>query len=400
VIGVEIPAFRIRQWGYGKGAGERNLYLLSLPLKVLANKATIDRWTRTNREGYQRPPLESRLKGKGRASILKYLLEEAGIFPTSVLLNVRCKLDFKEEINLTEKISFGKLIIPDDEKLWIIDGQHRLEALKRIISIRPELDNYPVPITLMDLEDKFLEMLMFYIVNTRQKKIPTDIAYKHMQKMVEKVKIEEKFEWVKNVLLGPEEERKGIAALIVELIASDENSPFYNRITFAGEDKEPEHLIDDLVLETYTAKILKEKTFEIMDPERVASLLIDYWSAIKDLYPSCFKEGESKQYTLLKHTGVASFMYLFPTLYGYCVSEGEVSKEKMKELLGYLKEEVDEINNPDFRRAIDEEWWSSAHGPSIAKMTGEKVFREISKYFAEKISIVLKKKRSVTVTNG
>jgi len=389
---VEVPAFRIRQWGCGKGAGERGLYLASLSVKVLAKSADLDRWTKTNRDGYQRPPLESRLKERGKTSIVRYLLDEAGIFPTSVLLNVRRKLDFKEEVNIAEKISFGKLIIPDNEKLWIVDGQHRLESLKRVAGIRSEFNDYPVPVTIMDFDDRFLEMLMFYIVNSRQKKIPTEIAYRHLQRMVEKVEVEERFEWVKNVLLGPEEVRKGVAALIVDFIASDESSPFYDRIRYTGEEKEPQHLTDDLVLETYISKLLKEKTFGMMEPERVASLLIDYWSAIRDLYPSCFRQGIVEQYTLLKHTGIASFTYLFPTLYSYCMMEGDVSKEKMRELLGYLKEEVDEISDPDFRRPIDEKWWSRAHGPFISRATGEKAFNTIAENFATKLSIVLKKK--------
>jgi DGQHR domain-containing protein len=392
---MEVPAFRIRQWGYGKGAGERSLYLTSLPVKVLAERAYIDRWTKTNREGYQRPPYESRLREKGKMSIVRYLLDEAGIFPTSVLLNVRCKLDFKEEMNITEKISFGKLTIPDNENLWIVDGQHRLEALKRVASGKPALNDYPVPVTIMDLDDKFLEMLLFYIVNTRIKKIKTELAYRHLQRMIEKVKVEERFEWVKNVLLGPEEMRKGIAALIVDFLSSDESSPFYDRIRYVGEEREPQHLVDDIVLETYISKLLKEKTFGMMEPEKVASLLIDYWSAIRELYPSCFKQGESEEYTLLKHTGIASFTYLFPTLYAYCMAEGDTSKEKMKELLGCLKEEVNEISDPSFRRPIDEEWWSRAHGQSIARATGELMFNTIAKNFAEKISIVLKKKRGL-----
>jgi len=98
----------------------------------------------------------------------------------------------------------------------------------------------------------------------------TEIAYRHLQRMVEKVEVEERFEWVKNVLLGPEEVRKGVAALIVDFIASDESSPFYDRIRYTE---------------------WKEKTFGMMEPERVASLLIDYWSAIRDLYPSCFRQG-------------------------------------------------------------------------------------------------------------
>lgn len=148
----------------------------------------------------------------------------------------------------------------------------------------------------------------------------------------------------------------------------------------------------------YITKLLREKTFSLMDPARVAELLIDYWSAIAELYPLCFKEGVSRNYTLLKHTGVASFTYLFPTIYGYCVMEGDISKEKMKELLGYLKEEVDDPKLPlDFRRPIDESWWSKAHGPSIARATSEKIFSEIAENFAKKISIVLSRKKGGSI---
>jgi DGQHR domain-containing protein len=392
---LEVNAFRIKQWGYGEGVGEYDLYLTTLPMRDLALRTDIDRWSKNNKEGYQRPPVESRLGRTGRASIVRYLLEEMGVFPTSVLLNVRCKLDFKEELKITEKISYGKLTIPDNEILWIIDGQHRLEALKRVTSFKPEFEKYPVPVTIMSLKDKFDEMLLFYIVNSRQKKIPTDIAYRHLQSMVKKVEVKEQYTWIKNVLLGPEERRKGVAASIVDyLAAEDPESPFYGRIRFLGEEREVWHLTEDSILIRYISKLLSEKTFSLMDASEIADLLVQYWKAVKELYPTCFEEIESGNYTLLKHTGIASLTYLFPTIYAYCMKEGDVSMEKMKELLGYLKEEVDDPRLPlDFRRPIDERWWSRDHGPSIARATSEATFNEIAKNFAEKIRIVLEKKK-------
>jgi DGQHR domain-containing protein len=391
---LEVDAFRIKQWGYGKGVGEYDLYLTTLPMNYLALRADYDRWSKENREGYQRPTMESRFRRTGGTSIVRYLLEEMGVFPTSVLLNARCDLNFNEELKITEKISYGKLMIPDNEKLWIVDGQHRLEALKRVTSIRSEFEKYPVPVTIMALKDKFEEMLLFYIVNSRQRKIPTDIAYRHLQSMVEKVEVKEQYTWIKNVLLGPEERRKGVAALIVDYLIEDLESPFYGRVRFVGEDRETWHLTDDSVLIRYVSKLLSEKTFSLMDPSAVADLLIQYWRAIEELYPSCFKEGESESYTLLKHTGIASLTYLFPTMYAYCMMEGDISMEKMKELLGYLKEEVDDPRLPlDYRIPIDERWWSRAHGPSIARATSEATFNEIAKNFAKKIEIVLERKK-------
>jgi DGQHR domain-containing protein len=391
---MELSAFKIVQWGYGKGAAPQALYITTLPLKHLSNKADIDRWSKTNREGYQRSPEESRLK-PGKGSVVRYLLKEMGIFPTSVLLNVRGNLSFKEESKITEKISVGKLTISEDEKLWIIDGQHRIEALKRAASQKPELENYPVPVSLMNLKDKFEEMLLFYIVNSRQKRIETALAYKQLQTMYERVKIKEQHEWIKEAILGRKQESEAIATFIVDYLAEKTSSPFYNRIKFLGEETERRHLVEDSVLTRYISKLTGNLAFSSIEPEKMADLLIDYWGAIKELYPNCFSEEKKDSYTLLKHTGIASFTYLFPIIYSLCTTDGNLSKTNMKKYLSYLKEDLRnnkeaEFIDLDFRRPIDEDWWSREHGPSIARSTGEATFEEIKKKMAEKIQFVAK----------
>jgi len=390
---VVFPSLKIRQWGYGEGVVPTDVYILSLPVSYLAQNAKIDRWSRSNREGYQRPPSESRLKPK-KGSIIKYILDELGVFPTSVLLNVREELEFKEKSKVSENIVYGELVLPDNITLWIIDGQHRIEALKRIVSEKPEINNYPVPVSILNLKSKFDEMLLFYIVNSRQKRIPTDLAYRHMQSMVEKVRIEEKYMWIQNVILSPSKEVEGIAAMIVDYMAEDAESPFYNKIRFLGEEWEPSHLVSDSTLIRYVSKIMKNPVFRNMDPDYIADLLIRYWNAIKELYPDCFKEGSREKYTLLRHTGIASFTYLFPTIYGLCSKDGDLSQENMYKYLHYLSysAEISGLDS-DFRKPINEEWWSRAHGPSIARATSEASFRYISQQMAIKIQALAKMKK-------
>lgn len=394
VIGMVVfPSLKIRQWGYGEGVTPTDVYILSLPVSYLAQNAKIDRWSRSNREGYQRPPSESRLKPK-KGSIIKYILDELGVFPTSVLLNVREELEFKEKSKVSENIVYGELVLPENITLWIIDGQHRIEALKRIVSEKPEIINYPVPVSILNLKSKFDEMLLFYIVNSRQKRIPTDLAYRHMQSMVEKVRIEEKYMWIQNVILSPSKEVEGIAAMIVDYMAEDAESPFYNKIRFLGEEWEPSHLVSDSTLIRYVSKIMKNPVFRNMDPDYIADLLIRYWNAIKELYPDCFKEGSREKYTLLRHTGIASFTYLFPTIYGLCSKDGDLSQENMYKYLHYLSysAEIPGLDS-DFRKPINEEWWSRAHGPSIARATSEASFRYISQQMAIKIQALAKMKK-------
>jgi len=384
---MKIPSFRINEWGYGKGAEPTAVYLTAMKLKDLAD-SEIDRWTRDNRGGYQRPPKESRF-GTGKGSIVRYLLDELGAFPTSVLVNVRGPVKFEVRDKIGDAIEYGELIIPDDETLWIIDGQHRLEALKRAMAKKPEFAEYPLPVSILNVSDKFSEMLHFYIVNSRQRKIPTDLVYRHLQVMVNQIVLSDK-KWLKEVIVGPAQERQAMAAYIVDFLESDDESPFHGKIRFTGEEKEPQHLLTDYTLTYWIAKILTEKAYAGMGYERVAEMLTDYWNAIKELYPDCFHKAN--EYTLLKTTGVASFTYLFPTIFAYCATEGDVSKPKMKKYLSLLQTKTpDNQITVDFQKPIDEDWWSRAHGPSIASATSQKIFREISKSMAKKIEIALRK---------
>lgn len=394
VVKLDIPAFEIRQWGYGEGVGAVPLYVTSMNMRMLSRMADIDRWTKNNREGYQRGPLESRLR-PGKGTVTGYILNELGVFPTSILLGVREAITFKPERAVGANVKFGMLTIPDNTKLWIIDGQHRLEALKRAMGQKPELEDYPVPVSILNLRNKFEEMLIFYIVNSRQKGIPTSIAYRHLQSMIEKVRVEGKYKWIETAILTPKDERKGVAAMIVDFLNENEDSPFYDKICYPGEEFEKgRHLLKDEVLIRYISKILVEKTFSATSPEDMAFLLIDYWGALKELYPPCFGP-ESERYTLLKHTGVASFTYLFPYVYGICARMKDISKEKMMEILSILKQEMWNVNelHPDFRRPIDESWWSHDHGPSIARATSEANFTFIANSMARKIDIGMKLKK-------
>lgn len=392
---MQTYGFRIKQWGYGKGAPETYLYVTCLPLGWLINneRAKIDRVSRQNKEGYQRPPAESRLK-PGKGSVVKYLLEESGVFPTSVLLNIRDdSIKFEAEQRISDNIEFGKINFKDDVTLWIIDGQHRIEALKRASSERREFEQYPLPVSIMNLSNKFDELVHFYIVNTRQKKISTAIAYRHMQRMYEQVKIKGTYQWLESVILGPIQERQALASMVVDYLDAEESSPFAGKIRFIGDEREKWHLVDDDVLIRYITNLLKEEIFSTMQIDELATLLTEYWSAIRELYPKAFKSEEKDRYTLLKHTGIASFTYLFPTIYGICAREARINKENMLEKLRLLKKSVPENVtelDADFRRPIDEEWWSKEHGPSIARATSEATFRFISKNMAKKIQLLVR----------
>jgi DGQHR domain-containing protein len=375
---------KIRQWGYGKGAGETNVYVTTMTLKEL-EKVKLDRWTRVNKSGYQRSTIESRF-GSGRGSIVRYLMNELGAFPTSVLINIRSDVEFHSKTKIGENIEIGELIFPDDEQPIIIDGQHRIEALKRAHIKKPELANYPLPVSIMNLNERFDEMVHFYLVNSRQKKIPTDLVYRQLQLFSQKAVLGGK-DWLKDVILGPREQRAATASFIVDFLEEKQNSPFYQAIQFVGEDKEPHHIVRDYSLSRFISKILKEKALSGISHNKFAELYGEYWSAIKELYPLSF--SRPREHRLLKSSGIAIYTYLFPTIFAYCAAEGQITKPRFTFYLKMLKERVNsEELELDFRKPIDDSWWSMAHGPSISAATSEKLYSEIIKNLTKKIEII------------
>ena len=381
--------YRIYQWGYGKGAEKLPMYIFTIPAFEIATKAEIYRRTPQRKNGYQRELSSTRL-GKGKLGVVGYILKQMGVFPTSVLVNVRkeeAAVEFIEKKKINENISLGDLIVPDDVKWYIVDGQHRIEGLKIAMREKPDLASYPVIVTMTN-EDIFYEMLIFYIVNSRAKSVPTDLSYRILQRMYYDIKAPK---WIEETIILGADRRKAVAATIVDYLNSIEGSPFKGRIQEVGEPSKPEHIVKDGTLTRYIAEILKVKIFQEMYDRDVADLLIRYWSVIKELYPACFEKP--KEYVLLDTFGLSSLSKLFPTIYGYCSKDGDLSKENMKKYLSYLKVKTPEHSDPDFKDPITEKWWHKTDGPGIIHGTGEGHYRLVALKFAEKIRIVVSKER-------
>jgi len=394
---MRVYGFRIFQWGKGEGAGKIPLYVAAVPAGFLAAKAEIARRTKDRKKGYQRELSPTRL-GKGVYGVTGYLLNQMGIFPTSILVNIRKsegEVKFEKIEQLNDNIEIGYINIPDNVRWYVLDGQHRLEGLKAAMREYSEFEKYPVIITLTN-EDEFYEVLTFYIVNDRAKSVPTDLAYRLLQRMLLEIQAPK---WVERVLITGAAYRKAVAANVVDYLNYKPNSPFRGKIREVGEPPKPEHIIKDAVLIRYVAEIMKEKTFEGLYDEELADLLIDYWGAIAEIYPKCFERP--KDYMLLSTIGISSFSKLFPTIYAYCARDGDVSRRNMKKYLSYLLEKVEEQDlkdlnvklDVDFRRPIDERWWHKVDGPGIIHGTGEGHYKRIAENFAKKIAIVIAKKR-------
>lgn len=371
---MKLKAFSINQEGGMEGI---KIYVSTMAALDLIERCAIDRWTIENTKGYQRIPEEGRFS-EGRGSIVRYLMKEIGCFPTSVLLNVRGELAFQEDDDLGW-CALGELDI-GEERLWLIDGQHRVEALKRAIERNADFEGYPVVVSILRLPKRFDELMLFYIVNRRQRSVPTDLAYRHLQRML----WEKGTEWLYE-LEGRRGVRLGLATEVVDYLCEDQRSPWHRRIRRVSEPRREEHIIQDKAIIRSVAEVLKEKVFEGMRVSELADLLIDYWNAVARVYPASFEEPQS--HTLLGTPGIFALHKLFPSIYARCAKSGVITEEGMLEILGLLLRETPGHSEPDFRGPIGLEFWSKEHGPLIAISTNMTIINDLYRHLQTKITL-------------
>lgn len=135
-------------------------------------------------EGYQREANKIHYN-----KIKKYILDNTDnfILPTSIILGV----DKSEIINKLNSDNNGTYLTIDESAciFRVVDGQHRIEGLKKAIEIRQDIKNFTLPITIVLSNEhrRSIELEIFTDINSKAKRINTDLAQlaKHNYEILE-----------------------------------------------------------------------------------------------------------------------------------------------------------------------------------------------------------------------
>ena len=371
---------------------EIDIYATVMKASDLLRYANVDWWEEDNPYGYQRPLIDTRI-----AKATKYLLYEEGVFPTSILVNIRGNIDFHLVANIEEFGEFGILDVPQRSlPLWIIDGQHRVMAIRVAAKEDPRrFYNYALPVSILNFRSRFDEMRQFFIINSRQKRIRTDLAQRHLHQTIStRGEMEvSRFE-SKSKMFAAE------AVLVVDFLRLHPESPWYGMVKIPSDRRRREgQIVTQTSFASSIGIILKELTKEERDeireyPKLLGLLLVDYWNALKEIYPEAF--ANPRNYTIQKTLGCYVFHKIFSYIHGICRRVRRLTKECLKEmlikmLLGFGKEEgVD---------ALDSKFWDRVKGYPLAKGTGMKMVRELSNHFMRFLDIDVLQQLSETTTH-
>jgi DGQHR domain-containing protein len=317
---MKVKAFRIRQ-------KNSDLYIAILPAIELLGKAKVDEWSPETSKGYQRAISPTRAKKAGR-----YLIEKEGVFPQSIVLNVRDTVHFRVAQD-TGIAQYGELDIPNDAIFWEVDGQHRLGGLIYAIEKNPQFSKYPVNVTITNFKDEFDEMKQFYVINSEMKGVRSDLAERLISEMVAR-EGEQHFK-----RLGKSRELFiARANKVVDLLNCMENQPWFHAIQLPNEDKKVNHLIAQRSFVTSLKPVLR--VTEGVEPEIVAKMVANYWLAIKKRYPKAFERPQD--YLIQRTLGVFVFHLLFPRIKALC--GGNMVVENIKRLLDRIEGDVEAWN--------------------------------------------------------
>jgi DGQHR domain-containing protein len=242
--------------------------------------------------------------------------------PTAVLLNLR---NYEEETHLVrdgEHVWFS----PNGEPLYVVDGQHRIEALKRLVEENPdEWSSFEVAFSCMLGATENEEMEEFYVVNSTAKSVRTDLALDLLKQRAEADPR------IMDALLETGESWKVEAQALTEAIVK--TNVWQSRVRFPGEPK-ANTMIGSNGMVGLLRELLANHFFGSIQRDQRLQILDAYWRGIQEVLPEAFLDPT--EYAVQKSTGVQIMHRILIPILEYLRSVGKsvIEKESYVPLLG------------------------------------------------------------------
>lgn len=311
------------------------MYAGVMPISDLLTIARVDVWHQEDgsESGYQRSP-ETARTGK----VARYLQSDPKpLMPTSVVLSYRGKLPTSAFDGMVT------LEIPDEDTLWIVDGQHRIYGFEKAINdlgiVR--LQDYLLPIVIVEnpsLED---EANQFRVINETMKKVRTDLARRILA-----LRVATLGKTGRQQIRSSGRLWEATSVDVIKELANNADSPWAGRIQAPNLRKQPDHVIRELSFSTSLKPLLNEFPYRQWTAERIAKTLKDYWESWKNLVPEAFEKPD--EYVLLKTPGVFSLHIVLVNILNALRSNG-VENPEIKDFTKILKD-LDDYATAEFWR--------------------------------------------------
>lgn len=321
----------------------------------LIENTTVRTFDNIDFTGYQR-----KVNEKHVSNIVKYLNNNEFYLPTSIT----CSSD--EEVT-------------ENTKLNIVDGQHRVEAFKRLkednINRYNEIKDCQLSVVILEKPSEELEVDTFITINKTSRKVDTSLAY------ILKNKIN-KHNTNSNYLNVAKKEFLSVELAID--INKDEKSLWYNKILLEGNPTKNSYETISLnsfvrstrVLINYLDKRNIVQTNWSDDNElrlvieKIKNIYLNIWTDIEIKWPNLFNDKSSKSTVIQGAIGVSSInKYIIIKLKSLECKECNIVKFN-----SFVDKWIENVN-------INEDFWYK--GNKFSKFSSESGFNMVAKMLSD-----------------
>lgn len=364
-----------------------NIYMFSLSVKEILKHYKVDTYEEHhNPDGYQRPPIASHYK-----SIANHLIENTdSIFlPSAILGAIDC-----EDIRVT-----GRYSLEIQNEIRIVDGQHRLKgfatAIEKLNSTtdRDKLNKlleFELPIILMVIDraqtQRLNEVSAFIDINSKGKKVSTDLAITLRDKM---------YEQTSNYFIDGEKRKEKIATNTSKYLTKKASfSVWYSAIKMTPSDKGTIisvnsfnkslypliNLIDDKLIEYAGSETLIEEKWVNEIIEFFPLFISDIWDIIHSKWSGCFDINRKfdKNYNIQKGIGVHSLHLILEDRLREIIEHEEDSPTDIQDIFDILVKTKNSFKKVVFESPATQEDWLS--GKKFSGYNSASGFKKVKNY--------------------
>lgn len=289
--------------------------------------------------GYQRPPGYARI-----GAFAKKIATSKVDFPTLILLNVRNK-------DLLNYVRGNKLsYIPDmHDSLYVMDGQHRVLALKAAMDIANQtededllnrLNKIQIPFGLTITESVLNEMVIFFDVNSNAKGVPANV-----KEQINALRVSQGDHDLFKQMELTGDDWKILADKILKDITKDYDNVWFKRIKYPNTDVRVPN-VGNFAMTKYLKHIINSNETKMVSDKMTFSkeAFNAYWEGFRQAWPSAFDENASK-YSIQTAMGADVFMRLWPFMKDWIVRNQSSNSQNLRDPKTYVKAFKKVINN-------------------------------------------------------
>lgn len=307
-----------------------DFYLTALDASILVK--IVESVSRKDDSSYG---VQRELDSKRVNEIKQYCSDPDATFPTPIIIAVNQSAN----VNIDERYIY----INDDDSIigQVIDGQHRIEGLKKSSYI----NDFQLPVIFMFDLEIYQKAYIFSIINGKQTKInmsliydlfslnDTRSPYKTCHELARAINKDKSSPFYRRLkMLGKKEKGNDEASLsqstfikyLLELISKNPDEDSRNI-------KRNNKLIDD-------DKYPLRKYFISGNDDVIYKILFNLFSAVKEVFP--YEWNNHKEYILSKPIGFGAILKIFPTLYEVAEIRGSMTKELFVDIFSVIKENM------------------------------------------------------------